>query len=139
MRIGDTSGEIQEQTENLCFTFVNKIKLLGFSLNNYGNYVADNYDKIIRKVENLIRFWERFCLSLMGKIAIYKSLFMPQINYVATICTPSVDTISDLEKIMEKFVLKGFNIAVNRCYLPIVKGGIGMFKLKDFISRLPWS
>jgi hypothetical protein len=75
----------------------------------------------------------------MGKIAIYKSLFIPQINYVATIFTPSVDTISDLEKIMEKFVLKGFNIAVNRCYLPIVKGGIGMFKLKDFISRLPWS
>jgi hypothetical protein len=136
MRIGDTSGEVPMQIENLGFTFANKSQLLGFTLNNYGDYVADNYEKVTHKIENLVRFWERFYPSLTAKIAIYKSLLLPQINYVASIFTPSTETIAYLEKTMEKFVLKGFNVANNRHYLPIERGGMGLFKLTDFISAL---
>jgi hypothetical protein len=40
---------------------------------------------------------------------------------------------------MEQFVTKGFTIAKNRIYSPVENGGLGMFRLGDFISALKCS
>jgi hypothetical protein len=139
MRIGNIEGDIPQPIAALGFTFVNKINLLGFTLCNYGDSVAENYEKVTIRIGNLVRFWERFKLGLTAKIAIYKSLLLPQINYVATILTPPPDMISLLEKTMENFVTKGFTIAKHRVYLQVDKGGLGLFKLADFIKGLQCS
>jgi hypothetical protein len=139
MRIGNTLGEVPQEVANLGFTFVNKINLLGFTLCSYGDSVAANYEKVIQRITNLTRFWDRFKLGLTAKISIYKSLLLPQINYVATIFTPPPETMAVLEKTMENFVVRGFTIAKNRIYLPVDKGGLGLFKLGDFITGLQCS
>jgi hypothetical protein len=66
--------------------------------------VAANYETIVQKIENISRFWERFRLSLNGKIAVYKSLMLPQINYVGSIFTPDNDMLIRLEQATERFV-----------------------------------
>jgi len=89
MRIGDLSGEVSEEITNLGFPLTNEITVLGFVLQNQGDMVARNYEKVREKIFNIIRFWERFNLSLPGKIAIYKALLLPQINFIATVLSPS--------------------------------------------------
>ncbi len=136
MRIGNIEGDIPDNIASLGFTFTNKIELLGFTLNNYGNVETANFEKIITKINNLIRFWERFNLSLTGKLSVYKSLILPQLNYTAAIMTPDEQQVTQIERAMEVFVTKGFSIARERLYLPVKEGGLGMFKLLDFIQGL---
>jgi hypothetical protein len=98
MRIGDLSGDLSEDIINLGFTFTDKLTLLGFQLQNYGDIAASNFEKIGTKIDNLIRFWERFYLSLPGKLTIYKTFLLSQINYFAAAFTPGEHIINNLEK-----------------------------------------
>jgi hypothetical protein len=136
MRIGNLEGEIPNDILDLGFTFVDKIKLLGFTLQNYGDTTATNFEAVGIKIDNLIRFWERFFLSLPGRIAIYKTLLLPQINYIATILTPDALKTKDLQSKMEKFVLGSLNIAKDRIYRETSMGGLGLFDLVNFIAAL---
>jgi hypothetical protein len=101
-----------------------------------GDITATNYSKITLKEDKLIRFWDRFFLSLPGKITIYKTFLISQINYVASIFTPNDEQLMCLENKMERFVTKGFSLSKDRIYAPISEGGLGLFKLKDFITAL---
>ncbi len=109
MRIGDLSGDLTEEILSLGFTFTDKLTLLGFQLQNYGDMTAANFEKIGIKIDNLIRFWERFFLSLPGKITVYKTFLLSQINYIATALMPCEETISTLERKMELFVTRGLS------------------------------
>jgi hypothetical protein len=84
MRIGDLSGTVSREIQELGFTFADKIKLLGFTLQNYGDMVAANFENITTKIDSIIRFWERFYLSLPGKLTIYKTFLLSQINYICS-------------------------------------------------------
>ncbi len=139
MRIGNLNGTISDDILGLGFNFVDKITLLGFTLQNYGNISSTNYEKVMIKVENLTRFWERFDLSIGGKLSIYKSLLLPQINYIASILTPPDNVVARLNDTMEKFVAGGLNIRKSKLYSPIKEGGVGMLDLNDFISALQCS
>jgi hypothetical protein len=59
MCIGNIDGDIPDEVLSLGFAFTNKIKLLGLILNSYGELVAANFEKVIEKVDNITRFWER--------------------------------------------------------------------------------
>jgi hypothetical protein len=136
MRIGDLSGEINQSIRDLDFTFRDKITLLGFTLQNYGDITATNFEKISSKIDSLIRFWERFFLSLPGKIVVYKTFLIPQLNYIASVFTPPADVLSVLEKKLEVFVTRGLSIAKSKIYAPVKEGGLGLFNLRDFIASL---
>ncbi len=83
-----SSGDLSDDIINLGFTFTDKLTLLGFQLQNYGDIAASNFEKIGIKIDNLIRFWERFFLSLPGKLTVYKTFLISQINYVAAAFNP---------------------------------------------------
>ena len=136
MRIGNVQTRLPDQLQNLGFAYVDKIKLLGFIITNGDNIANLNFEPVTEKVSNIIKFWERFYLSLSGRITVYKTLLLPQINYVATILMPSDYTLANLSLIMENFVCKGFNIAKDRLYRKPQDGGLGLFNLKLFITAL---
>jgi hypothetical protein len=136
MRIGNLDGELDPNILNLGFPVTNEITVLGFTLQNNGNMIAKNYEKVREKIHNIIRFWERFNLTLPGKITIYKTLLLPQINYIATILTPTTEIFNELEESMIKFVTKGLNIGKGRLYTDPREGGIGLFNLEQFVTAL---
>ena len=136
MRIGDTSAPIDQRVVELGFPFTEEITVLGFVLRNDENYVLKNFEKISGKIANIIRFWDRFNLSLPGKIAIYKTLLVPQINFIASILTPPERVLREIEECMEKFVLKGIKIAKKRAYEEVKNGGLGMFDLKKIYNGI---
>ena len=136
MRIGNVGTRLPDLMQNLGFSYVDKIKLLGFTITNGDNLANLNFEPVTEKVTNLIKFWERFYLSLSGRITVYKTLLLPQINYVASVLMPSEYTLTNLSLIMENFVCKGFNIAKDRLYRKPQDGGLGLFNLELFINAL---
>ncbi len=68
-----------------------------------------------------------------GRIAVLKTLLIPQLNYLGCFLTPEEDLLDTLQDIMDSFVLKGQSISKDRRYLPPELGGTGLFKLTDFL------
>ncbi len=54
MRIGDITGVVSQDILDLGFTFTDEIKLLGFTLQNYGDITAANFEGVRTKIDNLI-------------------------------------------------------------------------------------
>jgi hypothetical protein len=85
MRIGKINTPIPDEFSEIGFALVDSIKLLGFTISNNGNLSAMNFEPVVQKISNIIKFWERFYLSLAGRIMVYKTLLLPQINYIASV------------------------------------------------------
>ena len=96
MRIGNLEGPVPEEIMALGFTVTNNIELLGFHISNEGNMLDSNFIPIYQKISSIIRFWDCFYLSLHGKITVYKTLLLPQLNYTGTILMPTDNTIKNL-------------------------------------------
>ena len=116
-----------EEITNLGFSITNTIKLLGFSITNGENSLDGNFEPIKQKISSITRFWDRFYLSLPGKITVYNTLLLPQLNYIGTILMPDERTLTELTEIMENFVTWGFSIAKKRLYAKPEDGGLGLF------------
>jgi len=80
--------------------------------------------------------WELFYFTLPGRIAVYKTLLMPQLNYIAAILTPTPEIIERISTIFERFVSNSINISKKRLYLSTDEGRLGLFKLENFIAAL---
>jgi hypothetical protein len=115
------------------FLLSNKITLLGLDITNDIGSIGDAFLKIRDKIVNIILFWERFKLSLTGRISIVKTLVIPQLNYLGCIVTPDNDTLDQIQTLMDEFVLNGQSMSKDRRYLPPEKGGLGIFNLHDFL------
>jgi hypothetical protein len=111
MRIGNLDGAVDQDIINLGFSFVNDMVLLGFKLSNTENLEEINFLPVLEKIQNTVCFWERFYLSLPGKISVYKCLLLSQISYKASILMPPPGLLRAMEETMERFVLKGFTFA----------------------------
>ena len=135
MRIGDDTGPIDQSIIDIGFPFVNQITVLGFVLRNDG-IEAVNFEKTKTKIANIIRFWERFNLTVPGKIAIYKTLLLPHLNFLSTIITPSEFYLNEFTSMFENFVSKGIKIGKSRLYQSPDRGGLGMFNLTTFVAAL---
>ena len=139
MRIGDLEGEIPANILELGFTVTTEIKLLGFYISNNNDITSRNFGPVREKIESIIRFWDRFYLSLHGKIMLYKTILLPQLNYIGTILMPNDATIENLSEIMENFVTQGLNIAKKRLYTPASEGGLGLFDIKNFFNSFTFN
>jgi hypothetical protein len=98
-----------------------------------GGIWKKNFAKVTEKIENLIRFWERFKLTLPGRIAIIKSLLVPQLNYLGCVLTPSDRDLQRIQTALDAFALKGLHVSSDRRYLLPEQGGLGLFRIDEFI------
>ncbi len=122
------------------FTITESIKLLGFNVTKNFENSDDTFVQIHEKIKGLISFWERFRLSLPGRISVIKNLLIPQINYLGSILSPSDRVLSAIQDSLDAFALNGINCAKERRYLSPENGGLGLFDLKIFLDaqRCSW-
>jgi hypothetical protein len=109
------------------------VKLLGMEISNELDNVDDIFIQLGEKILNLILFWSRFRLSLPGRIAILKTLLIPQLNYLGCFLTPSRIMIDNLQSLLDDFVLDGLRIGKDRYYLPPDQGGLGLIHIGTFL------
>jgi hypothetical protein len=75
----------------------------------------------------------RFRLSISGRIAIVKTLLIPQINYLGCILTPSRTVLDGIQSMLDDFALNNIPCAKSRRYLPPDKGGLGLIHVGTFL------
>ncbi len=115
------------------FTVSNKIKLLGLEISNDLNLLTENFVVIRDKIVSLVLFWERFNLTLPGRIAIIKTLLLPQLNYLGSFLTPDDEILSSIQKILDDFALNGQTMSRDCRYLNPEHGGAGLINIRDFL------
>jgi uncharacterized membrane protein len=73
-------------------------------------YTLDNIEQIFEKIKskiiNLVAFWERFRLTLPGRITIAKTFLISQLNYIGSFLKPSPQTLEQIQVIINNFVKK---------------------------------
>jgi hypothetical protein len=122
-------------TSNLVtnFTICNEIKLLGMEIDNNLECLNTIHNKTLVKISNTINFWSRFWLSLPGRITVFKTLCLSQLNYLGCIITPDDQIMDEISSLMEKFVVGKCKISRDRIYGKTKEGGLGMFRIEAFL------
>jgi hypothetical protein len=134
MRIGNTNSAMDPRIEDLGFTLVTEMKILGFLIDGKIERLGLNFDKIIGKMRQIVGNWSRFRLSLPGRIAIAKSLLLSQVTFPGTVLDPSAEQLSTINNIIEDFVTKGIVISKNRIYAHPKRGGLGLLNIENFLA-----
>jgi hypothetical protein len=128
-------GKVCKMNMNLHgFCLSNSVKLLGLDISNDLNELPANFTNIEKKIRDIILFWERFRLTFPGRIAVLKTLILPQLNYLGCFLSPDSDVLARIQELMDGFALKGQSISRDRRYLLPSQGGAGLFNLSDFLT-----
>ena len=86
MKIGHITPTPEDIT-NLGFKIVGELKILGFTVTNNFDDSSHNFDTVVEKVLASAKFWEKFTLSLPGRINICKTFLLSQVGYFASMYT----------------------------------------------------
>jgi len=132
MAVGDRTV-VNAAIREIGFPFTDEIKLLGVTIDHALNCLETIHNKTVEKIKGVIGFWQRFRLSLPGRLGIAKTLCLSQINYVGCFISPSQDQLREMKNAINKFVLGSLNISNERLTLPVKMGGLGFPEISDFI------
>ena len=130
-------GSIEPVPQNILdlgFDVKNEVKLLGLKIqNNCSNYNASKND-IEEKIAAQIRFWNRFDLSLPGRISVSKTFMYSQLNYIGCFLPIENERLVNIENNIEQYVKGPLNISKERMTLSREEGGLGLFSLGIFLG-----
>ncbi len=138
LKIGSTNVLSQEILD-LGFNITEEIVLLGISINRSLDSLSSHFDTVAEKIVRIIEFWERFKLSLCGRISVCKTFMLSQIGYLGCIITPTAGQLNRLQKLLDDFCTGSARVSNKKIYLPPNAGGLGLIKLTDYISSLQCS
>jgi hypothetical protein len=91
-------------------------------------------ERITEKIQKQVNFWNRFNLSLPGRIAVAKSIMYLPINYLGSFINFGMQLYTLWEDIITRYVKGKLNIARDRFFLPLCNGSLGLFKISNFLD-----
>jgi hypothetical protein len=121
------------------FVPTDHIKLLGLKITKNLDSFDDTFSELHEKIRDLISFWDRFRLSLPGRISVIKNLSIPQLNYLACFLEPAPCILNEIQETLDSFALQGIQVAKDRRYRAPKNDGLGLFDLKPFLTALKCS
>jgi hypothetical protein len=132
MQVGNKTL-ITPEIASLGFTFSDSIKILGMDIDSDISRLDSNFEKIAVSIDKSIAYWERYNLTLPGRINVAKSLLVSLLNYLGCFLMPSRIILKKIQTSIDDFTVGRLNVARNRITIPLESGGLGMFKLDDFL------
>ncbi len=132
-------GNLSDEIRDLGFLITDKVKLLGMVFDRKLSSLTSHFDEVLGKINRIIEYWERFNLSLPGRISICKSIMLSQIGYLGCILTPSKLQLKRLQTSLDNFCLGSTRLAKKWLYLSASEGGLGLVKLTDYITAIQCS
>jgi hypothetical protein len=78
------------------FKMVSSFRLLGMDITRNFSDIGANFIRIKDKILDLIRYWERFKLSLAGILAIAKTFLVSQLNYLGCVFSPPDNVLDEI-------------------------------------------
>jgi hypothetical protein len=140
MLMGFEPGEaVPDWIANSGFQVVTKTTVLGCTIEANLNSLAGNFESVIQKIAKIKRFWERFDLSLPGRLNIAKSLMLSQLSYIGCFLDPTPPQTKKIKSLIEEFIRGRLNIAKDKIYLEASFGGVNMIDVDDFLVSIKCS
>jgi hypothetical protein len=121
---------------DLGFKLVENVTLLGFKIDQSGPMTDVIFQDVYRKICNIVAIWDRYKLSLPGRIGIFKSLLLSQVSFHGSILRPSLDILENIQGVMNNYVVGNLRIAKDRLYADPANGGLGLIDLDQFLVGL---
>ena len=83
----------------------NLVKILGIHF-SYNKKIEDeeNFIKLIKKIENVLKIWRIRNLTVQGKITIFKTLAISKVIHLALVTNVSQVIVDQLNKIQKDFI-----------------------------------
>ncbi len=122
MQIG-TQHELSDEIKDLGFRSVNEVTILGLTINRDLNSLSGHFDTVITTIIRMVEYWDRFNLSLPGRISVCTTFMLSQIGYNGSIVRPSPAQEKRLQKIMDDFCVGNKRVAKKKLYTPPTEGG----------------
>jgi hypothetical protein len=134
--VGNLELPLDPALTELGFSIVTSMKTLGVTINNRAENLEDVFDETIAKIGRLANKWSLFTVSLLGRIAISKTMLVSQVGYVGCIITPTDDQLERMQNIIDGFATTCVVVAKDRLYTKPHKGGLGLINLKSYCVAL---
>jgi hypothetical protein len=111
------------------------LKVLGCVISNDTNeYLTSNAEFVTKKINDQISKWNRFNLSLPGRIRVAKSMLLSQLNYLGSFLNFADQFILRWEQLIGNFVKGNLQISGERITKKSSLGGLGIPKIHDFLD-----
>ena len=133
---GEASPNFVATVRELGYDMTDTGCILGIHFDKSMENFNSNWDRILEKIIKIKNFWSLFNLSIPGKIMICKTYLFSQLSYLGSMTRPPDLFIEKLDKLIYDFLRQEVIVAKNRLTEPIEKGGLGIFKTKEFLSSL---
>jgi hypothetical protein len=92
-----------------------------------------NFVRILTGINKKIEFWNRFSLSLPGRICVTKSLLISPLTHLGCFKLPSKKVLRDIQSAVDKFCKGKINFSAARLVIPVEAGGMGLFNIEEFL------
>jgi hypothetical protein len=92
-----------------------------------------NFVRILAGINKKIEFWNRFSLSLPGRICVTKSLLISPLTHLGCFKLPSKKVLRDIQSAVDKFCKGKINFSAARLVIPVEAGGMGLFNIEEFL------
>ncbi len=117
-----------------------KFSALGIQFSTELSEMCDiNYNVVIESVTNLIHYWSKRNLTVLGRITVVKSLLIPKFNHlILSIPNPRTDFLKTLQTKIYKFIWNNKNgkICRNQLSNDFADGGLRLVKVDLFFEAL---
>jgi hypothetical protein len=119
---------------SLGFNFADSIHILGMDIDSVLSNLDTNFEKTVTSLKNSVEYWERYYLTLPGRINVIKSLLFPLILYLGCFLMPSQGKLKMMQTILDNFAIGSLNFGKKRITMPVEQGGLGLFDVEEFLS-----
>ena len=125
----------RNRMRNLCsYEVTDSTKILGITFNSNLDNINSNWHNAFEKMENIIKFWKQFNLSIIGRVNIAKTYLLPQLSFIAN-CLPINDDLVKLnESLIIKFIKNKDILSKERINADKCTGGLGFPPLGQFLK-----
>ena len=79
---------------------------------------------------------DKFTISTIGRVNIYKTYILSQIAYSFSILNVDTSDYNLIDRLSFNFVTKGLRISKNKSFLPSEMGGLGLIYSRQYILAL---
>jgi hypothetical protein len=125
---------ISEEIAGLGFNFSDSIHILGMEIDNKLERLDSNFDKTITSLKKSIDYWERYYLTLPGRINVIKSLLFPLVLYIGCFLMPSTAKTKQMQELLDNFAVGRLNFSKKRITVPQDQCGLGLFDIEKFLT-----
>ena len=103
---------------------------------DHREFVKKNEKKLELKVDNVINYWTKFYLSLIGKVSVTKTFLYSQLAYPCTAWEFSNKFNEIIENKIIKFVNSHTKVGKEKIFSNTNTGGLGLFKIADYANGI---